>query len=291
MNVCRNEHVLDLQLARAILSGEIEAWHEFVLRYSGLILSLVRRYLAEFDDETQRTGYVDVLRYMYRTGLRKYDGRAALSTWVMAITRSRALDARRALVGRHRRPAWVAGLKAREREIFQLYFERGEAIEAILERFAARGEPLTRTKIARTLVGLEARMDPRLRSRLAYDLHVLTTGGLSGSLAGLVDHLRRQKALAEEALRPDLLLLERQTRVQLHRIRQLVEQLDPLERKIVELHYYQGLAAPQIAQQLHLTGPRRVYTLIDRTLAHLRVRFEARDGSSPRQRRINGGPT
>lgn len=278
MNVCTTEHVLDLQFARAIQDGDIEAWHEFVLRYSGLILSLVRRYLADFDEETQRTGYVDVLQYMYATGLRKYDGRAALSTWTMAISRSRALDARRALSGRHRQPAWVAALKPREREIFHLYFERGDEIGAIRARFAARGETLTVASIARVLARLDAKMDPRLRSRLAYDLHARTVGAVSGSLLGFLDHLRRQTAAAEEALRPDLLLVERQTRAQLNQIGQLIERLDPLERKIVELHYYQGLAASQIARELHLAGPRRVYTLINRTLAHLRVMFEPHDG-------------
>jgi DNA-directed RNA polymerase specialized sigma24 family protein len=270
MEASRTEHACDLQLAQDVSAGVLAAWHEFVERYSALVLSVVRRYLADFDSEVTRDAYVDVLESMYSNGLARYDGRAALSTWVMAIARSRALDRRRALRGRHREPAWLARLPDRDREIFRLHYEDGESLEAIRDRFASRGEPLTAAEIVRALDRLEARVDRRLRTRLAYDLHARTVGAASGSLLDFLDHLRRENRAASEALRPDLLLMERRTRRLLDRVRRSVQDLDAEERKVVELRFYRALTAQQIADELGLAGPRRAYTLINRAVVNLR---------------------
>ena len=279
-----NEHPVDLQLARDIGDGLVDPWHEFVTRYSGLIFSIVRRYLADYDEEVHRDAYVQVLEYMYSSGLRKYDGRAALSTWIMTVARSRSLDVRRRMCGRRRDPVWLARLSARDQEVFRRYFENGEDIATIRARFAHRGEVVTHADIERSLERIEARLDRRLRTRLAYDLHARSFGVTSGSLLGYLDQLRLDQAEVADKLRPDIQLMQRAARVFLERISRSLEALDPEERKVVELHYYQQLAASRIAAEMGLPGPRRVYTLIDRALAHLRRVL----GSSPHNVNGNG---
>ena len=83
MDVSRDEHSHDVHLARQIVAGSLDAWHGFVKDYSSLIYAIARRYLVDFDEETRRDAYVAILEYMYSHGLAKYDGRAAMSTWVM----------------------------------------------------------------------------------------------------------------------------------------------------------------------------------------------------------------
>lgn len=270
MEASRTAYKFDLQLARAISAGDVEAWHDFVQRYSSVIFSIARRYLADFDAEIWRDTYVDVLEYLYAVGLAKYDGRAALSTWVMAISRTRALDHRRALRGRKRDPVWLAALGPRDREVFHLYFEEGESIATIRERFAAQGVIVSTAEIGRSLARLDERMDRRLRTRLAYDLHARTVGMASGNLLDFIDHVRQENATAAEALRPDLILIERRTSQLLDRVQRAVRQLDPEERQIVELRFYRSLTAQQIADTLGHESPRRVYTLLDGAVRRLR---------------------
>jgi DNA-directed RNA polymerase specialized sigma24 family protein len=129
---------------------------------------------------------------------------------------------------------------------------------------------MTLAQLARALERIESRMDRRLRSRLAYDLYARSTGGISGTLLGFLDHLRLQQAAASDALRPDIQLMEAQTRLLLEQVRKEVQNLTPDERKVVELHFYRGLAAPQVAIAMGLPGARRVYTILDRALDALR---------------------
>ena len=282
MDVSRDEHSHDVHLARQIVAGSLDAWHGFVKDYSSLIYAIARRYLVDFDEETRRDAYVAILEYMYSHGLAKYDGRAAMSTWVMTIARSRALDIRRAARGRKRDPAWLAGLQPRDREIYHLYFESGEDTATIRSRFARRGEQLTMADLSGSLDRLEAQMDRRLRTRLAYDLYARSLGTVSGSLLGFLDHLRLEQAAAAEASRPDIQLMERQTRLLLDQVRSAVENLGPDERKVVELHFYRSLAAPQIASTMGLPGARRVYTLLDRALVALRGAVHSPPRRAPR---------
>lgn len=270
MEASRIAHAFDLQQARSVSAGSVEAWHDIVQRYSGLVLTVVRRYLADFEEEAQRDTYVEVLEYLYETGLAKYDGRASLSTWVMAIARSRALDRRRARLGRKRDPAWMDALQALDREIFHLYYEEGASIGSIRERLADRGEAMTVADVSRALDRIEEQMDPRVRSRLAYDLYARSIGAASGNLLDLLDHLKRESAAAAEALRPDLILLEQQANRLLEQVQRALLELDAEERKVVELRFYQSLTARQIATEMGLQGPRRAYSLIDRALDHLR---------------------
>jgi hypothetical protein len=59
---------------------------------------------------------------------------------------------------------------------------------------------------------------------------------------------------------------------------------------VVELHYYGHLTAPQIAVEMALPGPRRVYTLIDRALVRLRAMLEPPIVPHAEIRRSNGTP-
>lgn len=270
MKVSASELSRDVHLARQITAGSVEAWHLFVGKYSALIYSITRRYLADFDAETHRDAYVATLEYMYLQGLAKYDGRAAMSTWLMTIARSRALDMRRELRGRKRDPAWLAELQPREQEIYRLYFENGEDLASIQGHYTRLGKKVTQAQLAGCLDRLEARMDRRLRTRLAYDLYARSLGTVSGSLLGFLDYMRLEQAAAQDALRPDIQVMEAQTRTLLEEVRKAVQNLAPEERKVVELHYYRGLAAPQVANAMGLSGARRVYTLIERALCALR---------------------
>src|SRR5262249_27453177 len=151
-----------------------------------------RRYLVDADSDDQRDVYVQVLEHFYRNGLAAYDGRTALSTWVMTVARSRSLDFLRARLRRQPPPAWLASLSAAGLLIYRLYYLQGESYAAIAQAFKAQGEVLSIADWTTALDRIEERMDPKLRTRLAYDLQARSVGACSGRLLELLEHLARQ---------------------------------------------------------------------------------------------------
>ena len=93
----------DLLLVHRILDGSLEAWHEFIERYTGLLNHTIRRVLRDRDDIA--TVYVGMLERLYRGQLSKYRGESRLGTWLVFVARSAALDHARRLHGRRRRPS------------------------------------------------------------------------------------------------------------------------------------------------------------------------------------------
>jgi len=141
----------------------------------------------------------------------------------------------------------------------------------------AEGERLTQEDVTQSLDRIEGLMDRRLRTRLAYDLQARTVGAASGSLLDFLDHARRENTAAAEALRPDLVLMERRTHRLLMQVERGVEHLVADERKVIELRFYRALTAHQIAAEMGLESPRRAYTLINRAVVNLRrIVFKAR---------------
>ena len=275
MEAKRQEHAADLELAQAAAQGSLSAWHEFVSRYSGLIFSIVRRYLVICEDDEQRAVYVQCLEHLYRSQLARYDGRASLGTWVMTVTRSRCLDALRSRRGRKRPPVWLKDLSPHDQEFYRLYFLEGRSYGAIAEEFAHGGRIFTPELFAGSLARIEARMDRGLRTRMAYDLQARSVGAVSGRLLEFLDHLRLEQQERAEVLQADFELVQTQTRSLLEQVEACVARLKEPERGVIQLHFYDGLPAPEIARRMELSGPRRVYTLIDRGVGMLRSMLRA----------------
>jgi hypothetical protein len=137
---------------------------------------------------------------------------------------------------------------------------------------------------------LDERLDPRLRSRLAYDLHARTVGAISGRMLELMKSLQAWRQGVEESMRPDALLLETRTRALLEQIQACVENLDDDSRQAVHLHYYEGLNAKQIADEMQLPGPRRAYKLLERAIVKLRRMLTA-TGAAPAPSAAAASPT
>jgi len=112
----------DLLLVNRIVDGSLVSWHEFLERYSGLILGVLHRRLYSADEDEIRSVYVDILKSLYNVGFAKFEGRSRLSTWLIVYTRSKAVDYFRQKFGRIRLPKGFKKLGEFEREVLRLYF-------------------------------------------------------------------------------------------------------------------------------------------------------------------------
>lgn len=276
------KHEADFLWAQEILAGSEEAWHRFVLRYSGLIQAVLRRYL--FDTDSVRTVYVDVLEKLYRGKLASYRGQAGLSTWLVLVSRNAALDHLRHRLGRRELPTGLRKLGKEDQEIYRLYYIEGLSFSAVCH-WAGRekGEPLKAGNLAAALRRIEARLSDRVLRRIAYDLHAPSVGASSGRLLEFLEQYRRDGATRSWESTPEYDLMEKQARALATQLREHLGKLPAEERDILSLRFEQGLTAAQIAIERNLAGPRKAYTIIDRAIRRLRrlMGFSSPRGERP----------
>lgn len=260
----------DLALAQAIIAGSDEAWHTFIRRYSRLIMAVIRRYVWDRWSDEARALHADVLESLYRRDLARYAGRAALSTWLVAVTRAAVVDdLRRRLGGRllHER---LKCLGAYEREVFRLYYIEGLAFGTVLRMALDHGARATPDRLLLALQRIEERVTDRLARRLRYDLHAQSVGAASGRLLEYLDHVRGEAEANAGSERPEYDLMEREARRRVEFVMEAVANLPADERQLLMLRFERGWPARRIAEELGLGGQRRVYTQIERILRGLR---------------------
>ena len=274
----------DRSLARDILSGDVGAWHRFVDRFGALILCVVRRHARSDSDET-RTIFVDVLDHLYRRGLAAYRGQASLATWLVVVSRSVALDHVRRRQGRS--PHAIKRLAPLDRKILELHHRRGMSFQVILATLHALGHDLKLEDVKEAVERIEHHVDGRTLRRFAYHSRAKSVGLSNGRLLEFLDHCRAEDEVVQKQRTPLQDLIEREARERATRIRAMVENLPAEERAAIHGHVLEGRTAIQVAADLGLAGPRRLYTVVERALR--RLRRWAETGDSVRER-IDEGP-
>jgi len=260
----------DLALARAVLAGSSEAWQAFVLRYSRLVMAVIRRYEPDPRSDEARSLHADVLATLYRGGLAHYAGRAALSTWLVAVTRATVVDSMRRRLGGRRLRMQLDGLGPYETEVFRLYYVKGLSFGTVLKMARDNGARATPDRLLLALQHIEDRVTDRYHRRLRYDLHAQSVGAASGRLLEYLDHLRSESQSDKGSQDPDYYLMEREARGVVQAVMERVGRLPAEDRRLLSLRFEQGWTAKRIAEELGLSGQRTVYTQLDRILRGLR---------------------
>src|SRR5262245_17056565 len=151
-------HGEDFALAQAILAGSDDAWQGFIRRYSRLIMAVIRRYVwSRWSDDAQSL-HARVLESLYRGGLSRYAGRAALSTWLVAVTRAAVVDDLRHRLGGRRLRVQLKGLGPYEREVFRLYYLEGLSFGNVLRMALDHGARPTPDRLLLALQVIEDRV-------------------------------------------------------------------------------------------------------------------------------------
>ncbi len=273
-------HAEELELARQVLAGDVSAWQRLVERYAGLVYAVVRRYLRSSDIDDVRTVFVDVLESVRRRKLASYEGRAALSTWLTLVARNEALDVLRRRFGRGRTARMVSRLTAPERTLFRLYYIEGMPLRDVMLELGRTGDVWTIDRFLATLAGIEHRLGDSWLRRLSYDLHAQSVGAASGRMLEYLDHVRDEFQQYSGAYAPEYYLMEREARRTAGKLLEMMETLEPLERRMLQLRFERGWTAREIATELGLESPRGVYSLTDRIIRRLR-RLVERSAEAP----------
>jgi DNA-directed RNA polymerase specialized sigma24 family protein len=268
------DHSQDLALVRRILAGSAEAWDEFLSAYAGLMWAVIRRYVPSRDREDLNAVFAELLTGLCEHKFATYAGRAALSTWLTLVARAEAVDHLRRRFGRRAPPRGLRRLSPAEQEIFRMYYVEGRGLREVLLELRGTDSSWTHQRLLSSLQAIEREVDDRSLRRLAYDLHAQSSGAASGRLLAYLDHVRDEFRLLEGAHRPEYHIMEREARRVLDRVRELIEQLPPEDRRIYSLRFERGWTAQQIAEELGLADPRGAYTLVDRIVRGLRRKLK-----------------
>lgn len=260
----------DVALAQAVVGGSLEAWHTFIHRYSRLILAVIHRYIPRRRQDEARSLHADVLETLYRGKLGTYEGRSALSTWLVLVTRSVVIDAlRRRLGGRDLHEA-LESLEPFERQVFRHYYVEGMSFGAVRQLVRDQGALVTIDRLLGALRRIEERVSGRFARRLRYDLHAQSVGGSSGRLLEYMDHARWEFEERADGQHPDYESFDAEVRLTLSAIQAELASLPADERRLLSLRFEHGWTASRIAEELGLEGQRAVYTWIDRVVRVLR---------------------
>lgn len=274
----------DIELVRDVQQGSLEAWHEFLQRYSGLIDRVISRHLPAQDRDERRGVYVDVLKRLYDGDLAKYQGRAPLSTWLALYTRHRSLDVLRVVYGRRRPPKGLNQLSAMDREIFQLYYVERLPLRVVTHMLSWNGRTVVASDIVDAFLRIEKTVDARYLRTLDARNGALLNGRGSDKLQRFIVDRRVDYEQRVMRSNPERELIEEEAGRTIDEALALIAKLPRQEQEILSMRFQHGYEAEQIAEKLGLPGRRKVYTIMDRIIRQLRA---ALNGRSAAERKVD----
>jgi DNA-directed RNA polymerase specialized sigma24 family protein len=136
------------------------AWREFLRRYSKLILKMIWQRDREYEEVMEK--YLFVCRKLAENDfaiLRRYRARSdsaapLFTTWLAAVTRNLCVDQHRAAHGRPQLPRAILRLPERDREVFRLFYWKGQSREEVEQRMT-NNFGMTPDEVAASLSRLE----------------------------------------------------------------------------------------------------------------------------------------
>lgn len=258
----------DLALIEMVLGGSTAHWHAFVDRYAGLIYSVIRRQLFAEDEDDVRTVFADVLEALYRGKLSEFRGSSELSTWLIVVSRGKALDHLRHIQGRRKHPQGWDDLSPLERLVFKYHFVEGLGFDAVIQSLRSAGSPANADRVAHAVLKIEATVDKHYLRRLESDAKAPALGVVSGRLLDYLNHMDFERERTEGD--PDEGFTRDGVEKMALRVRELLAELSLDEREVVRLRYEEGWTAQRISDARGLSGQRKVYTILDGALRKLR---------------------
>jgi RNA polymerase sigma factor (sigma-70 family) len=261
----------DRKLVEKITLGSTEAWHEFLLRYSGLIFNAVKRHLFSADNDEIQSLYVDILKALYDKDLLGYKNKAFLSTWLIVYSRARVFDYVRKKRGRYRIPKEVNNLNELDKRILQLYFVEKLDLAIVAHTLQWEGFEVTADDIIASFQTIENKLDQRYLKRLDDQFKALASGAASIRMMRYLVNLRAEYERDSLGNAPDELLMQRDAQQMEKRVKDLVAQLPEHEKRIIHLRFEKRLTAREISKRMSGKSPRHIYSILNRILKKIRI--------------------
>lgn len=266
----RTDRPVDVELARSICDGSIEAWHEFIDQYSGLIYSVVRRHFYSEDEEEVRTISVDVLQSLFDGDIGKYSGESSLACWLTAFSRNKAIDHFRRRYGRRKHPQGFEKLSEFDKKILKLFYAERLHLGIIVSTLQWFGYDVSADDIIESVYRIEDTISGRYLESLTNEHYAKMRGARSPHSIRHLVSLRLESELRTEKSGPEADLVDKEIARTVENVAELVSKLSSLDRKLIYLRFTKGLSAREIAEDLEIENYKSVYRLIEKALDRIR---------------------
>jgi RNA polymerase sigma factor (sigma-70 family) len=253
----------------------LSAWHAFIHEFGELIYRVIARHMPTEEVDEVRNVYVDVLESLYHGGLEKYEHRGSLHGWLAVYARRRAIDFVRSKYGRLRPPGGYGQLTPLEQDIFDIYIMERGTMETLMHMLALKGYHVSAADVAQALVRIESVIDRRYLRRLDYQRQARARGVPSAAAMEFIAKTRWEIEQRRDASRSDIEALSRKTSDRAAQLREAIAELPSGDKEMLSMKFERRLTAPEIARELRMGEPRRVYTALDRIIRQLRRRLGA----------------
>lgn len=257
------ENLFDRRWQKRLSSQQAgEAWRAFLNCYSGLLLSVIRRY--HHNEQWVNDAFLFVCERLVDNSfhrLRQWKPRsdAAFGTWLRAVTANLCIDFNRHEKGRIRAPRSVQEMGALEQRVFHCRFGQRMKMSECLQTLQGEFPGLSEVQLA----GIIGDLNNRLESRQHWNLKVRQRGFIS-----LEDP--EVRLLAEKA-EDETWLPERhaQAEQESKRLQAAMARLSTEERLLLRLRFEQNLPFREVALVAGLKNAFQARYLIDKALDQL----------------------
>jgi RNA polymerase sigma factor (sigma-70 family) len=241
------------------------AWRRLVDDYSGLVLAVIARYNPNQDARMDAYLYVleqlaaDDMRRIRRYGQGSVERPCQFSTWLKLVVRNLYFDWFRHRHGRKSVPKEIQKLDERAQRIFKLVYWESYTPREAFEILRTSDSAVNYEAFLEALSEIDTRLTGINRAKIHRDF-LRAVGPMSLDLDMEAGPPVEAQA-AVESIKPDQETAAAEEREALWR---LLEELEPEERLIVRLRFYEGMTAKQIAAVLPSLEPMEIYRRIDK---------------------------
>jgi RNA polymerase sigma factor (sigma-70 family) len=245
------------RILACIESGESDdGWAQFLMAYSPLLRSIVRRF--ETDETRIRDCYEYVCAGLSDDGFNRLskfdpDGRAEFRTWLTAVVSNLCRDWRRAQFGRYRVPEPVLQMSEFEQLVFELVYRQGLTQQECMHILDSTHPGFNVDRFHNAL----ARLHLELRSQQRWRLSMRPTSHSPVD----PDQLESGTKDPESAYRSD---------AESDRLERALARLGREQRLLLQLRYQQDLTLREIARLLGFPDPFAARRAIDKAMKALR---------------------
>jgi DNA-directed RNA polymerase specialized sigma24 family protein len=265
----------DAEFRRLLAGDTLAGWRAFIDAHTATVLALIERAGLRDRDEAMEI-YTLVCERLVENDcarLRRWNpAKGTLRSWLAVVVRRVTVDWVRSRAGRRRLFGAVKQLGTLEQRVFELHFWEERVPSEIAELLTVETRaPVSLMRVLQALDAIHSALTERHYSEL------LSMTVRSRATASLDEELETGRFDPADPQPPvDVRVEGRELET---RLEAALTALPPEDAAIVRLHYYQGLALPDVQRALHLTELTRAR--LAGIAAHLREMLDPIAAPSP----------
>jgi DNA-directed RNA polymerase specialized sigma24 family protein len=257
-------------LIARIISGDQEAWTEFLGSYSALIQKTIARFVR--NEEVARDLYATLLQKLRNGKLERFDYRSKLSTWLFVVARNHCRDYYRSTKGVRCLMTAIEGLGRAERRFFTLYYVERLSLPQVFQSMRLEfGNPFTYLGIADCMETIRRTLAQRKLGRMVDRLLRPDVEFIYQDDYERAGGPESTESIETRALWPDATAQHKVLQGAVENLRDAILRLPHRDQLILQLRFEHKLSARKIGQILDMGNEKQVYRKLGRLYEELRT--------------------